>query len=431
MVFQDESHRPMVAHSAPATFQWEVERITNTAGCRLTGGSGASCWGYNQSNIVRFEDEVYALSWRDDLTLVIFRRLSDGTWEMGPVLPPVPQNGNLLVDSKGHLHVIGGDCASWHVWFDEPGRLDCFQLRRWVKADSRFGASIDKQDRIFVGGGLGRLGWYVLDGQKNFEKVASGEIVHEKARGYHFALFQDGAVHTFCSDDYFLPGASLPNQQVKVKDPQTGEQRIIETEHGIYPVLKAYYYHNPNVLETGNTWQMQVMSDVSETFSEPPTGNGSRGTTDHQDIFMDQEGLLHFLFYENRQTTREVWAGMGQDVKNSRLYHSVGPPDGPFETFCLGNFNSGRLYQTPDGRVHYFLTHGARNASQSLWYAVGEAGQWGRISEPVQLNTEGEFWHFFVNTQRAGGTCVDWVDGYWTGPLGKNSNEVFYGKLRP
>lgn len=429
-VFEDAA-RPMVVYGSPARFDWRVECITNTAGCRLTGGSGASCWGYNQSNIVRFEKDLYALSWRDDLTLAVFRRLDNGTWEAGPVLPPVPQNGNLLVDSRGHLHVIGGDRASWHVLFDNPGRLDCFELRRRVSADSRFGASIDDRDRIFVGGGLEQLGWYILDGANDFQMVASGKVAHPKARGYHFVVFYKGAVHTFCSDDYFLPGDHFPNQKVTVKDPQTGEPHVVETERGIYPVLRAYCYCNRDVMATPDAWDVTVMSDVSDTFSEPPAGDGARGTTDQQDLFLDREGLLHFVYYENRQPSREVWAGTGQDAANSRLYHAVGPPGGPFKTWCLGNFNSGRLYQTPDGRLHYFLTFGRRAAAQSLWYAVSEAGQWHCISEPVKLQTGGGFWHFFVNMKRTGGTCVDWVDGYWTGPLGGNSNEVFYGKMTP
>ncbi len=423
--------RPLVEYDAPARFDWHVEQITNTAGCRLTGGSGASCWGYNQSNLVRFEQDLYALSWRDDLTLAIFRRLDSGKWEMGPVLPPVPQNGNLLVDSTGRLHVIGGDRASWHVLFDEPGRIDCFELRRRVLADSRFGASIDDQDRIFVGGGLEQLGWYILDGAKDFQVVASGQLTHDQARGYSFLMFHNGAVHTFCSDDYFLPGDHFPNQQVKYKDAQTGEPIVIETEHGIYPVLRAYYYYNRDVMAMPDAWDMTVMSDVSDTFAEPPAGDGSRGTTDQQDLFLDGDGQLHFVYYENRQPSREVWAGTGQDAANSRLYHAVGPPGGPFQTWCLGNFNSGRLYQTPDGRLHYFLTFGRRGAAQSLWYAVSETGRWDRMSEPMKLDTGGGFWHFFTNIKRTGGTCVDWVDGYWTGPSGGNSNEVFYGRLKP
>jgi hypothetical protein len=421
--------RPAVTLMPPARFQWHVERITDTAGCRLTGGSGASCWGYNQSNIVRCEDDIYALSWRDDLTVTVFRRLSDGRWEAGPVLPPVPQNGNLLLDSTGRLHVISGDRASWHVRFDEPGRLDRFELRRRVAADSRFGASIDSKDRILVCGGLDRLGWYVLDGNQDFQMAASGQVTNEKARGYHFVIFHDGAAHTFCSDDYFLPGEQFPNQQVKILDPKTGEPRAIETQRGIYPVLRTYYYHNRDLLAHPDRWEVTVLSDVSDTFKSPPDGDGSRGTVDQQDFFLDSEGILHFIYYENRQPSREVWAGTGQDASDSRLYHAVGRPGGPFQTWRLGAFNSGRLYQTPDGRMHYFLTFGRRSAAESLWHAVSEPGQWDRISQPVQLDTGGGFWHFFTGMRRAGSAVSDSIDGYWTGPIGGNSNEVFYGRL--
>eukprot|EP01048_Picozoa_sp_COSAG05_P025802 COSAG05_NODE_6743_length_910_cov_1.050555_2_plen_104_part_00 len=102
--------------------------------------------------------------------------------------------------------MIGGDAAGWHVRFDQAGSLETFELRRRVKADSRFGACIDRCGRnVFVAGGLAQLGWYVLGGE-NFEKLlASGKHQHEAPRGYQFTCLQDcGAAHALCSDDYFV-----------------------------------------------------------------------------------------------------------------------------------------------------------------------------------------------------------------------------------
>ena len=420
--------RPDVRLGAPARFDWRVEAVTDTAGHLLSGGSGASGWGYNQSNLVRCGDDLYALSWRDDLTLCVFRRLAAGHWEAGPVLPPVPQNGNLLVDSTGRLHVIGGECASWHVRFDEPGRLDRWELRRRVSADSRFGAAIDDRDRLLVAGGLARLAWYLLDGAADFAPAAEGEIPHSTARGYQFVLFQDGAAHTFCSDDWFLAGDRFPDQCITLPDPAAGGTRTRRTARGIYPVLKAWYYYNPDLLGSPGDWRCALVSDVSDTFDED---SGARGTTDHQELFADDEGLIHLVYYENRQPARGVWAATDQDPHNSRLYHAVGPPGGPFRAWCLGAFNSGRLCQTPDGRVHYLLTRGRRSAAESVWYAAGEPGDWGRISEPVKLEGIGPLWHLFLSSTRAGGTRAGVVDACWTGPFRGNSNEMFYGCLRP
>ena len=122
----------------------------------------------------------------------MFRRVGEGEWEEGAVLPPVPQNGNLLVDSAGRLHVIGGAEASWHVIFDEPGSLETWELRRRVRADSRFGACIDEHDQIFVAGGLSHLGWYLLDGREGFGTAAEGRLPHPRERGYQFTALRDG-----------------------------------------------------------------------------------------------------------------------------------------------------------------------------------------------------------------------------------------------
>ena len=420
--------RPDVTHEAPCRFDWHVERITDTAGCRLTGGSGASCWGYNQSNLVRCGEQVYALSWRDDLTLTVFRRVGDGTWEQGPVLPPVPQNGNLLVDSNQRLHVIGGEGASWHVVFDEPGCLDRWELRRRLQADSRFGAAIDGNDRILAVGGLDCMAWYIMDAGLGDREVISASLPHEKARGYSFVVFREGAACTLCSDDYFLAGERYPNQQVVLPDPATGGTRTIDTDHGIYPVLRAYSYYNPDPVHTPHDWRCTVISDVSDTFDEAA---GTRGTTDHQDLLVDFDGSVHMLYFENRQPSCDVWAGTGQDDTAARLYHAWGPAGGPYEHVCLGAYNGGRLQQTADGRLHFFLIQGRRSAARAVHYAVGSMKRPLRISRPVRLPGVGPLWHLFLSTARAGGTASEVVDAYWMGPLGGNSNDVFYGCLTP
>ena len=241
-------------------------------------------------------------------------------------------------------------------------------------------------------------------------------------------IHQDGAAHTFCSDDWFLAGDRFPDQCITLPDPAAGSTRTRRTARGIYPVLKAWYYYNPDLLGSPGDWRCALVSDVSDTFDEDA---GARGTTDHQDLFADDEGLIHLVYYENRQPARGVWAATDQDPHNSRLYHAVGPPGGPFRAWCLGAFNSGRLCQTPDGRVHYLLTRGRRSAAESVWYAAGEPGDWGRMSEPVKLEGIGPLWHLFLSSPRAGGTRAGVVDACWTGPFDGNSNEVFYGCLRP
>ncbi|NKB66129.1 MAG: hypothetical protein GKR89_03625 [Candidatus Latescibacteria bacterium] len=415
-----------VKFSAPIKPQFTVEPITATAGHKLSGGSGASCWGYNQSNIIRHQDQLYALSWRDDLSLVVYRRLGPSDWEASPTLPPVPQNGNLLVDGQGRLHLISGKEASWHALFDPPGQVQHYQMRQHDSGDSRFGAAINEKGQILVAGGLAQLAWYVLDPTHDYRSLASGHLQHPQARGYHFTIFHGTAAHTFCSDDYFVAGDHFPNQQITTPNPHTGALETVETQRGIYPVLKAYYYYNPDILAAPHDWRLSTISDVSDTNQ-----NGARGTTEQQDLLFDTQGRVHLIYFQNRQPATTVWASQGQDLENSRLYHAVGPPGGPFEHFCLGNYNSGRLYQSPDGRLHYLLTKGRRGAAQQVHYAVGQDDDWAHISKPFRLRLPGPFWHLSINTPRAGGTRAPVIDCYWTGPYGGNSNQVWYGCLTP
>ena len=144
----------VVEYSPPVAAQVRCGLITDRAGHKKTGGVGRSCWGFNQTNIVRTDRGVYALWWRDDLSLLVSRRTGEGTWEDSPALPECPQNGVLLVDREERVHVVAGDCASYHAVFDPPGQVETFDLRRRARADSRFGASIAPSGDILVAGGL-------------------------------------------------------------------------------------------------------------------------------------------------------------------------------------------------------------------------------------------------------------------------------------
>eukprot|EP01050_Picozoa_sp_SAG11_P023277 SAG11_NODE_4636_length_1825_cov_13.502897_2_plen_287_part_00 len=261
--------------------------------------------------------------------------------------------------------------------------------------------------------------------------MAQGRHSNDAARGYQCVALRDGQAHTLCSDDWFLPGRQYPNQIVRLPDPATGGTKDIETPRGIHPVLRAYYLYNPNLLEHPTDWRCVVIADITDTFDER---TGARGSVDHQELFIDRAGCVHLLWYENRQPARSVWASAEQDSSNSRLYHAVGPPGGPFDqVFELGNYNSGRLYETPDGRLHYLMTRGPRGSGQSVWYAVSRCGEWGTISEPQKLPHCGPLHHLFVNSSRAGGTCGEEIDLYWTSATRPSdvacSQNVYYGEF--
>jgi hypothetical protein len=420
------THRPDVVRGEPARCRFEIQQITETAGCIQTGGTGASCWGFNQSNLVRHGDQVYALSWRDDLSLTVYRRAAAGEWEASPRLPETPQNGNLLIDRGGRVHVISGANACYHAVFDPPGQVHRFTVQRLAAADSRFGAAIDERDRILVVGGLESLVWYVLDPRQGYVPAAQGRLQHPAQRGYSLVVFGQGAAHAFCSDDYFQAGEAYPNQTVRYRELASGQMKTVVTPRGIYPVLRTYWYHNPDLLAAPDDWRVTVVSDVTDTATEV-----ARGTTEQQDLLVDRQGLVHLVYFENRDPSTTVWAGEGQDQCHSRLYHAVGRPGGPLAHWCLGDYTSGRLFEGLDGRFHYLLTRGRRGQAEQLWYAAGEAGSWSRISAPVRLDLPSRFWHLFVSTTRAGGTGAAGIDCYWTGAYQHNSQQVWHGWLQP
>jgi len=391
-----------VSLGPPLNPRFETELITDTAGYTQRGGTGRSSWGFNQSNIVRHGDDVYAMCWRDDLHLVVFRRVKQGQWEASPPLPRVPQNGVLLVDSKGRVHVIAGESASYHARFDPPGQIRTFSVQQFARADTRFGAGIDAGDNILVAGGLPGMSWYVLGATNGYRPAAQGRVAHEKGRAYYFVAYRDGAGHAFCYDDYFVKGSG-------------------------YHTLRTYYYWNPNLVQNPEGWTMQTISDVSDTIA-----GAARGATENEDLLLDRAGRVHFLYLRNPTpgTGEWSWATDGQKRSDDALYHAVGRPEGPFTHHRLGNFSRGRLHETPDGRLHYFLCRGEWFRFE-LWYAVGEINDPGRISEPVRLMTPTPIDHVFINSTRAGGKPSNVIDCYFTGPYPGETRHVYYGRLTP
>lgn len=391
-----------VAYGPPARVKFETELITDTAGYQKTGGQGRSSWGFNHTNIVRHGEHVYALCWRDDLSLVIFHRVKPGEWEASPSLPEAVQSGVLLVDSRGRVHLIGGDGASYHVLFDPPGQVQKFTIQRLAKADTRFGASIAPNDDIFAVGGYPAMTWYVLSAKEGYKPVTTGVRPHPTHRAYYFAAFDGKAAHAYCYNIQHAEGVG-------------------------YQTLWTYYYYNPDIFAKPDDWRLTVVSDVSDTFD----GKTRRGTTGNEDMMIDRKGRVHFLYLINRTPVPGIWPFLeGDDRKKDELYHAVGPPGGPFKHYLLGNFSRGRLYQSKDGRIHYLLNRG-QWFQFDLYYAVGEEDRFDQISEPVRLETPTKIDHVFVNTTRAGGTVTDSIDCYFTGPYPGQTNRIWYGHIAP
>jgi hypothetical protein len=388
-----------VTYGPPAKAKFETELITDTGGYQKTGGQGRACWGFNHSNIVRHGKDVYALCWHDDLSLVVFHRTAPGQWESSPPLPEAPQSAVMLVDSHGRLHLIGGEGASYHVLFDPPGQVQKFTVQRLAKADTRFGASIAKNDDIFVVGGYPAMSWYVLSARNGYKPTLSGLLPHPTWRAYYFAHYNGKAAQTYCYNIQHVDGVG-------------------------YQTLWTYYYYNPDLAKHPDDWRMTIVSDVSDTFD----GKDARGNTENEEMLVDRKGRVHFLYMINTTPARGTWPETAPE-KNV-LYHAVGPPGGPFKSYRLGNFSRGRLYQSPDGPLHYFLERG-QWFHHDLWYAVGGEDEFDRISEPIHLETPSKIDHIFVNATRAGGTPTDTIDCYFTGPYPGHTNKIWYGRLTP
>jgi perosamine synthetase len=387
-----------VAYAPPAPVRFETERITDTGGWRHSGGTGRSCWGYHQSNIVRYGDSIYALCWRDDTHLTAFRRVSPGMWETSPLLPKSPQSGALLVDAQGRLHLIAGDKATLHLCFEPPGQVQQFTMQALPGTDTRFGAAIAPNGDIFIAGGVPAMRWLLLSAKQGYAPALSGCLPHPTNRAYYFAAFDGTQAQVYCTEIHYLEAAGFQTTQ-------------------------TYHYCNPDLTRNPDDWRLTIVSDVSDTFD-----GRARGTTGNEDLLVDRKGRLHLLAMRNVTPATGAWAAGAQDHQEDELIHTSGMPGEPLAAVRVGQFSRGRLCQTADGRLHYLMTRREEFGS-SLWHAIGSEDDYTSLSEPVRLDTPGTIDHLFVNNIRAGGTLADGVDIYFTGPYPGKTGEIWYGRL--
>ena len=179
----------------------------------------------------------------------------------------------------------------------------------------------------------------------------------------------------------------------------------------VYSFRNLQYYYTPDIL--------------SEPFAETSVVDveSSGGWVHNDDLLISRDGSVHLLYQVMR--TEGDWGDL-------RTVHAFGPPGGPFEHVELGqpaDFNSGRLWQSPQGTLYTVQP-------RFTDLHVARLGPDGFVAgEPVNLGITSTGWNFFgrcfLVSARSSAAGAPYLEGLYFVQLEEGLSEVRYFRATP
>ena len=300
-------------------------------------------WGYNQSKLVRFGDNVVTYVIDNSgapgtpYNFTMYQKHGDGPWSAGASMP-TSRPGNLVVDADGVVHAFVFEAYDMavndsvgflrHYTFATPGDITNYTEETVVDNDGttetvniRVGAAIASDGTLYTGFGLN------LDGTQQ-----QSEVLYERAPGateWTRSLAATNLGHDFYYP-YLLPvdGVSGGIAMFPIQDDYVGQNLP-----NIYQQMR--YFGRDN-----DTWSSTLIDDLTGNplaATRPALEQGS-------DIYQAEDGSVHALITE--------W--IGADAYNtSTMRHDV-LKDGAWTIGALdmpdGSCNWMRLFEI-EGRM--------------------------------------------------------------------------------
>lgn len=262
-------------------------------------GPDATWWGYNQSKIVRFKDLVfmYVMDNKDSeiktlSQLTLYKKQGDGVWTNGAkFLTSTP--GNLLVDSKGgvHLFVIEPKNSAvndtvgklMHHYFPNAKTGDITNHTSSIVLENtdnpqtlnpRIGATLGPNDQLVLAFGMTKF--------NPLYKEQSEHIYYKNLGDLNWNhIYKDGLLH-----DYYYPfvvAASDTYHLLSVQDDFTGVGNP-----NIYQQILYFEFSNGN-------WSQKLLADNTKNT----LANSRPRMVEQDDLLLDSNGTIHAIYKEN------------------------------------------------------------------------------------------------------------------------------------
>lgn len=360
----------------------------------------ATWWGYNQSKIVRFNDKVFSYYIENDdnsnktlSKLVVMKKDGDNAWEKGAMFP-TSRPGNLLIDSKGILHVFVFEPFDVkvndsigkiiHYYFPNSATGDIVNYKQEIVVDNdgksetaniRVGAAVGDDDTMAVSFGLTKFNpayqkqsehiYYKKPDEEKWNHTFTDGLPHDYY--YPFTLVSANSFYLLpVQDDYNGPGTAgipYPNIYQKIL--------FMEIKDGV--------------------WKSELVADLSnhELAKKRPR------LLEQEDLYEDINGNIHIIYKE--------FLDEKNDYAATVHWHVTGKP---------GNWNSEKINLEKNGVNWVRLVE----VDGNLYYLVVTYGELfispihniklTKINVPEDTKNN----YPYVSTPKGGGTKSDFVD---------------------
>jgi hypothetical protein len=338
----------------------------------------------------------------------LHRRDSDG-WQRrwsSPAAGQLNQPPSLVVDDLGSVHVFAwpdGLFTRWRFDADREGepvvdRPPSPYDDLWPYAS----AAVNEHGELLVVASAYPQNLFTVQTSQTPEwrrgRVARHPERPDSPSGYDrqaypFVAFRGRQAHVFTTQD--------------VADPV----KIAAGAAFTYSFRNLQYYFTPDILT--QPFARLTVVDVDSVG----------GWAHNDDLLVDRSGQVHLLYqYQRREG----------DWGDTRTVHASGPPGGPLQHVELGPpgaFNSGRLWEAPDGALYALLPR-----FTTLHLARLDAA--GALAEePVSLDLVSTGWGYygraFVAAGRAAAGGAPVLEGLYFVELGAGESEVRYFRVEP
>jgi len=377
-----------------------VEDITDVG---VFEGNTPAIWGYHQSLIVRTGDSVFAaiMEPRGDgfqQQWSLFERTAEGAWLRRYTSlreEQINQPPTLLADDgDGRLHVVAWPEGEMHHYQFDPGSGSFDPVVTTPERSPHedlypySSSALNEAGDILSVVSPYRANRFALRSATTEAWTLGLVVAHEKRpespsqwarQAYPFVELNGREAHVFTTQDI-------------------NDQEKIDAAQGFtYSFRTLQYHYSPDVLNEPFTTTEIV--NVEE----------SKGWAHNDDMLLDSSGRIHLIY--QFQLVEGDWGA-------TQMMHAFGPGGGPLKHVPVGDpgqFNEGRLWESPEGGLFIVLPR-----FQDLHVAALTAG--GELAEePAPLNITSSGWGYsgrvFLVSPNGGGTPGRVLEGLFSQEL--------------
>jgi hypothetical protein len=324
-------------------------------------------FGRHTNKIARYENTVFTYIMPNDEDhrhIILYKRIDGQLWEKG-ISIPVSRPPDLILDSKGHVHVIGhrlfddssqSDGRLFHIVFKDSMDIAQKHTFEFITPDWRLnmapetyatyysGATIDKNDMITV---------VYCNSATNSQYPSLASVSYDSnARKWQYASVSDSMSSRLCYP-YVVNGASQQHI-VSVEDQYDS---ALENTGYPYRYGKVEYLFRPN---EADEWKSETLFNLNGEYSKADIAKSILRVSD---VLYDSNDTLHVLLRMNELEKSNISLNLFLGTKVIYLRKHELDTLWVLTELPFTDYPEPRMWECPNGKV---VLVGVNNVNSSL-----------------------------------------------------------------